>query len=275
MEPAIKPHSRSAVRESALNDPRRCAILVPAMTHIEPACDESLRTLERRGYPVIRVFGISAIDQARNRMASRVLIDGYEETLWIDSDIGFEPDAVERLRSHGVPIASGIYAKKGSPAFATSFLPAEGPITMGEGGDLRTVRYAATGFLHVRREVYQRMHDQLGMVACNELFEPHPTYGFFQPLIIERDESFVYMGEDYSFCHRAVECGFTIQADTSVRLWHIGKHKYSWEDVVRPRERTESTQFRLVAKVGQRPGIIKRDADSVVNENDAESTDEA
>ena len=31
-----------------------------------------------------------------------------DETLWIDSDIGFEPDSVEQLRSHRLPIVCGI-----------------------------------------------------------------------------------------------------------------------------------------------------------------------
>ena len=35
-------------------------------------------------------------------MATDALSDGYEETMWIDSDVDFHPDSVDRLRSHGL-----------------------------------------------------------------------------------------------------------------------------------------------------------------------------
>ena len=38
-------------------------ILVPVGSHIEPACDEALRQLEKDGIKVYRKYGFSAIDQ--------------------------------------------------------------------------------------------------------------------------------------------------------------------------------------------------------------------
>jgi len=38
-------------------------------------------------------------DMARNVVASGAIRDGFAETLWIDSDIGFNPDSIEQLRS--------------------------------------------------------------------------------------------------------------------------------------------------------------------------------
>jgi len=39
-----------------------------------------------------------------------------------------------------------------------------------------------------------------------------------------------YLGEDFAFSERARRSGFPIIADTRIRLEHIGKHGYSWED---------------------------------------------
>jgi GT2 family glycosyltransferase len=39
-----------------------------------------------------------------------------------------------------------------------------------------------------------------------------------------------YLGEDFAFSERARQAGFDIVADTRVRLHHIGKYAYSWED---------------------------------------------
>ena len=91
--------------------------------------DEALQVLQQRGYRVWRVRGHSAIDQGRSVMATQALAEGYDELMWIDSDIAFDPDAVDRLRSHQLPFTCGLYPKKGlremagtlgiSPAYLT------------------------------------------------------------------------------------------------------------------------------------------------------------
>lgn len=62
---------RQVTRTSAPTS--RCVILMPVGGAIEPRCEDGLRELERRGYPVWRVRGYSAIDAARNQMASDAL----------------------------------------------------------------------------------------------------------------------------------------------------------------------------------------------------------
>src|SRR5438445_13498256 len=76
-----------------------CVILVPVGGPIEPGCEEGLRELERRGYPVRRVRGYSQVDVARNRMASDALADGFDELMWVDADVRFHPDDVARLQA--------------------------------------------------------------------------------------------------------------------------------------------------------------------------------
>jgi hypothetical protein len=99
----------------------RCVILTPVGSQIEPHCETALQSLEKHGYPVWRIRGYSAIDQGRSQLASDALNQGYDETLWIDSDIGFNPDDVERIRSHNLPISGssdfrvrGYLIKKGT-----------------------------------------------------------------------------------------------------------------------------------------------------------------
>ena len=67
----------------------RCVILVPIGGAIEPDCDDALRQLERRSHPVWRVRGYAAIDAARNQMATDALAQGFDELMWIDSDVVF------------------------------------------------------------------------------------------------------------------------------------------------------------------------------------------
>jgi hypothetical protein len=195
----------------------KCVVLVPAMSGIEPRCDEALRALESRGYSVRRLHGSSQIDMARSQMASNALRDGFEETLWIDSDMVFEPDDVDRLRSHGLPIVCGIYRKKGPRALSCHAMPGAEQIVFGEQGRLTEILYAATGFLLVRKQVYIDMQHQLGLPWCNERFGP-PMVPYFMPLVKCDGVGRWYMSEDYSFCERARQCGYRIWADTTIRL---------------------------------------------------------
>ena len=90
----------------------RCVVLVPVGAHIEADCEKSLQALEARGYQVRRVGGYAAIDQARSQMATDALADGFDELMWIDADIVFEPADVERLRRSGEPFVCGIIQRR-------------------------------------------------------------------------------------------------------------------------------------------------------------------
>lgn len=247
--------------------PDRCAVLVPCQGRIVGQCQSALLELERRGYIVRRVEGYSAIDQARNQIASDALADGFQETLWIDSDVGFDPNDVERIRSHGLPIVCGIYPKKGKRELAIHILPGTPGLRFGVHGGLHELLYGGTGFLHVRRSVYETIIQQLGLPVCNE-HAMRPLWPFFLPLVRTApattggvnvgggNEAHVeatrlirkrhwYLAEDYAFCHRARLCGFPILADTTIRLWHIGEYAYSWEEAGIDRERYGDFDFQF------------------------------
>ena len=125
-------------------DPSRCVVLVPVGSYVEPACARGLAQLETRGYEVRRVSGYAAIDQGRSQMATDALADGFDELLWIDSDIAFDADSVEMLREHELPLVCGIYPKKGVRALACHVLPDTERIVFGDGGGLIEILYAAS-----------------------------------------------------------------------------------------------------------------------------------
>ncbi len=208
---------------------KKCIVLVPVGSHVEPECERGLARLEARGYTVRRVYGYAAIDQARSQMATDALADGFDELVWIDSDIGFEPDAIDRLREHRLPIVCGIYPKKGVRALSCHLAPNTPEVIFGAGGGLLEILYAATGFLLTRREVYETMQKKLELPVCNEAFSK-PVVPYFLPLIGEREGKPWYLGEDFAFSERARRAGFAVMADTTIRLRHMGRYGYTWED---------------------------------------------
>jgi hypothetical protein len=224
--------------------PEKCVILVPVATQIEPDCERSLVELELRGYPVRRVFGFAAIDQGRSQMASDALADGFDELMWIDSDIGFDPDDVAKLGAHGLPIVCGVYPKKGKNALACNLLPETDRVTFGQGGGILEIGYAATGFLLTRRSIYEDVTRAAGLPLCNQRFGRGMT-PYFLPMLVEDGDGHWYLGEDFSFSERARRAGHRIYADTSIRLFHIGRYGYTWEDAGTPVPRYARFDFKV------------------------------
>lgn len=229
---ALRPGHEAIASES----PESCVILMPHNGQIVPGCEESLRVLEQRGYSVRRVPGYSQIDVARNEIASQAILDGFQETIWIDGDIGFHPDAVERLRSHNQSIVCGVYPKTGKRQLAIDVLPGTDKMVFGKNGGLYQIRYAATGFLLVRRQVYLDIQFKLGLPLCDEQFGKD-VVPYFMPMARRWRDGHWYLGEDFAFCERAQQAGHQIFADTTIRLWHVGNYPYGWEDAGRDVER--------------------------------------
>jgi predicted O-methyltransferase YrrM len=225
-------------------DPSSCVILVPVGGPIVPGCEQALQTLERRGYPVRRVPGFSAIDFGRCVMAADALRAGFQELMWVDCDVAFDPDDVEKLRGHGLPFVCGLYAKKGRREFACDFLPGTDRVQFGQGGGLVEVRFAGFGFTLTRREVYEKVQRRLRLPECNQRFGD-PIAPWFIPMLARNGPGMWYLAEDYSFCERARLCGYRVMADTTVRLWHVGSYGYSWEDAGSDKERYATYTFHL------------------------------
>jgi hypothetical protein len=212
-----------------MTDPSKCAVIVPCHDHIEYHCDEALRALEGRGYQVFRKRGISNIDFGRSKLATDILAKGFTETMWIDSDVRFNPDDVERLRAHNLPFVCGLYVRKVERRFTCTFPSGTRKITFGPGGGLTEVEAVGMGFNLIRKDVFDKIRAQLALPACYEGTKEEVVPYFLSMVIKASDNGFKYLFEDYSFCLRARVCGFKIMADTRIQLWHIGPYGYSWE----------------------------------------------
>jgi hypothetical protein len=224
----------------------RCIVLVPHRENIESACEESLRGLEALGYRVRRSNASAAIDRTRSELATQALAEGYEELLWVDSDIAFDAAAVDRLRSHGQPLIGGLFAKRGIASFGCHFLPSTTEITLGEGGEPIEVRYIGTAFLLTHRRVYEDIATKFALPICNDVEGGAPAVPYFLPLVVrDAERGYLYLSEAWSFCERARQAGHKVMVDTAIRLFHYGRYAYSWEDVGAPRQRVATAKARF------------------------------
>lgn len=209
----------------------KCVVIVPALKYIEHETENCLRLLEDEGYEIWRYFGCASIDFIRSKLATKAMKDGFDEIVWIDSDMIFNPEDVDKLRSHDRRLVTGIYSRREEGrGFACNFDPdSEGKkIILGKGGGLIKLAACGAGFLYTHRVIYEML--ALKMPVCNEAFGEY-IVPFFMPMIINHPvKGHWYLRETYAFCHHVKQLGIQIIADTSIRLYHIGNYYYGWEN---------------------------------------------
>jgi glycosyltransferase involved in cell wall biosynthesis len=210
-------------------------VLVPYYSVIEKECEEGLRSLVTAGVALSR-FSLSAIDLLRSAMLSHALNVGFDQFLFIDADIGFDPRDAIRLFNRPEPVVAGIYVHNKGRDFAGTFAQGVTKVVFGPAAPgLYPMLYAPTGFLRIRAEVLRRMIDELKLPECH-WGSIKGIYPFFLPLCVPDGRGGTrYLTEDYSFSHRLAQIGIIPMADTTIKLSHYKKYGYSHEDL-RPRQ---------------------------------------
>jgi hypothetical protein len=215
------------------------AVLVPYYSAVEKECDQSLRSLNDAGITVRRA-SFSAIDLLRNVMLSQALEAGFDRFLFIDSDVGFDPNDAIRILSRPEPVVAGIYMKKDGRDFSGTFAAEVTRVVFGPTAPgLYPLLYASAGFLAIRAEVLHEMIRRLSLPRCH-FGALRGIYPFFLPLCVPDGRGGTrYLTEDYAFSHRLSQIGVTPMADTSIRLSHYGKYGFTYEDLT-PRPKYEN-----------------------------------
>lgn len=162
----------------------------------------------------------------------------------MDAQIEFDPNDVVKLRAHELPLVSGVYPRRGGRGLDLELLPSTRRVELGIRGGLLEIQYAAAGFLHVRQEVYEAQRTRLQLSRC--LAPQGPSFvPYFQPLVNEASCAPTYLEADFAFCERARQCGYSVVADTTIRLWRNDYYRYSWEDVGGGPIRSDTCELRV------------------------------
>ena len=190
----------------------------------------------------------SLITRSRNALVGRFLDDPFAtHLLFVDADIGFDPDQLSRMLRFNQDLVAGIYplklvdwgdggldrATKGEPLETAGLRYVGTPCTGAEFQErdgFVTGQYAGTGFMLLRREALLRMvaaHPQLRYNATPSQAAPGVEsyhYALFDCIIDPATHR--YLGEDYSFCQRWRTMGGTVWLDTQSELTHVGSTEF-------------------------------------------------
>lgn len=172
--------------------------------------------------------GDSLVSRARNTLTAEFLKSDYTDLIFIDSDLVFSSEQIERIMSHDVDVVAGFYPKKqdGNLRWVTNGLAGAkpDPIT-----GLQEVRYMGTGFLRIRRRVLEQMIEKYASLTA---FTPDHAPGTIQhdlwPVGVYQYEDGTrrYLSEDWFFCQRWLDMGGKVYGDTGIVLRHVGTAVY-------------------------------------------------
>jgi hypothetical protein len=183
------------------------------------------------------------ITRARASLVAQFLDDpAATHLLFIDADIGFEPDQVLRLIECGADVCAAVYpikridwnkvkttieAARPNPAAAALkyVFEVDQPSAVTASGGFVKVRYAGTGFLMTRRKALERMCAQYPRLQFKRDHSIDATtasdnrFALFECMIAEDG---TYLSEDFAFCKRWIDIGGEIWADLNSKLTHVG-----------------------------------------------------
>jgi hypothetical protein len=197
--------------------------------------------------------GDALITRARANLMTLFLNDPKAtHLLFIDADIGFTPDQVFRLIESGADVVAGVYpikrvnwdkaqraieARQANVAAASLdyVLEINDPDRVTVVNGFTRVRYAGTGFLMIRRHVFEKMCAHPPYAAL-QFFREHSLdklagspnrFALFECMIDPATGT--YLSEDFAFCKRWTDIGGEIWADLESRLDHVGPSVFRGE----------------------------------------------
>lgn len=197
---------------------------------------DSLITNVPQGFRLTKVIGLEASITKSRSFWTTVFYKNpdYDVLAFVDDDMVFNPDdfwKICRAAYDKKCVVGAIYMKREHPPTAIVRLPGN---KICFDGTIQEVDGLGAGFLAIHRDVVEGVIKNAELVGCGKVYqgEEFPVYyPTFAELIIDENDRKVWLGEDYSFCYLAKKAGFTVLADTSLFVEHVGQYKYSAKDL--------------------------------------------
>lgn len=184
-------------------------IAIPCMDQVATQFATSLAMLRKVGDCVIASKQGSLIYAARDDLAKMAIKMDADYVFWLDSDMVFEPDILERLLqdTEKGDIISGLYFRRAAPFSPVVFDQLE----------LKDNKPVFTEFSEIPEDVFE-----VGGIGFGCVLMPTDVLLAVALKHGEMFSPFCGMGEDIAFSWRARQCGFKIVCDPKITLGHVG-----------------------------------------------------
>ena len=189
-------------------------IAVPSLDTGPALFCQSLALLQRAGDTMIGFEVGSLVYNARNNLARQAIKAEADYVLWLDSDMVFSPDLLQRMmkvsKENDIDFLTGLCFRRKPPYTPTLFDKLE-RLENGAGASYTALmsvpegrfKVGGCGFAGVlmTADVILSVSAKFG----GRMFDPLPGFG-----------------EDVAFCWRARQCGYDIWCDSEIELGHVG-----------------------------------------------------
>lgn len=193
---------------------KKILIAVPCMDMVSARFAQSLATLKKVDHCVVSFLMGSLIYDSRNKLAGYALQMEADYILWLDSDMVFRPDTLEKMiqtfdEHPEIDILSGLYFKRAHPFT---------PVLYKKLDELEDGTVDYEDYIDIPDELFEVAGCGFGCVLmrtdCLFMMLDEDGLGrWFTPLL--------GAGEDCAFCIRARRAGYRIFADPSVDCGHM------------------------------------------------------
>ena len=192
-------------------------IAMPCLDHIKTPTVHSLFAASARlqAPAQLHLHQSAYVHDARNKSAEMAVEGGFTHIMFIDSDMQFPANSMQKLLELDKDIVGGLYYRRQVPHMPTLnviegdsiVIPTLDKYPMDKPFKIFSV---ATGFLMVKTSVFKKI--------------PAPWFGF------GKYKGKKEMGEDVFFCRKANDHGFEVWCDPTIPLGHVGEYTYTKQD---------------------------------------------
>ena len=193
---------------------KKILIAVPCMDVLSAHFAQCLTTLKKVGQCSISFLIGSLVYDSRNKLVEQALKMESDYIFWLDSDMVFNPDILERMMKTmdehpEIDVLSGLYFRRGAPYTPVLFKKLD--------FDFENMTVEFEDLTEYPDELFEVPGCGFGCVLMKTdcLLDLASVYGplWFSPM--------GNVGEDCAFCIRAREQGYKIFCDPSVKLGHM------------------------------------------------------
>lgn len=187
-------------------------IAVPSMDTLPALFCQSLALLQRAGDTVIGFEVGSLVYNARNNLARQAIKAEADWVLWLDSDMVFSPDLLQRMlkvcTENDIDFLTALCFRR-KPPFTPCLFDRLDKIE--KGASYTAIMSVPEGRFKVGGCGFAGV-----LMSTDVLMSVASKFNgrMFDPL-----EGF---GEDVSFCWRARQCGYDIWCDSEIEMGHVG-----------------------------------------------------
>jgi choline kinase len=161
----------------------------------------------------------SLIQRARNSLVRIALEQNFDDLVFVDSDVEWDPQWLFNLLDNPEPVVGGALVRKSDKTEGYTVKMTKKEIVYNSRGNLIEVDGIGTGFLKMSRFALQKLWDISPIYRSDDGEENRMIFD----VVIQNEE---LISEDYIACKKWQDLGYKVWLDPTITCKHIGNKKY-------------------------------------------------